>query len=184
LRVLGYPSIVIYEADARCSTAVRADRRTRAPRERSADQSEDRQRVGIVDMYDVTDVELSETNSAVDRRRNRGIAELHSSAVYRGAIGTHRRPELPVIGPPSAAGEQFGAVSAPDSARGPSGLQPVEPHPALSWRSPRSMSPSRRSYRFALGSRPVEPLGPSTKLTVVRVDNGRSETEKRRAPML
>jgi hypothetical protein len=45
-------------------------------------------------MYDVTDVELSEANLAVDRRRNRGIAELDSSAVYRGAVGIHRRPEL------------------------------------------------------------------------------------------
>jgi hypothetical protein len=58
------------------------------------DQGDDGERVGVVGMDDVAEIELSEPDPAVDRRRNGGITKPDASAFNRGLIGLHRGPEL------------------------------------------------------------------------------------------
>ncbi len=55
------------------------------------DQRQDRQRIGVAGVDDVSGIDLPHTGPAIDRRRDSGIAELNLGTVDRGLVSAHCR---------------------------------------------------------------------------------------------
>ncbi len=54
------------------------------------DLRQDRERIDVVGVNDVADVDLAETDHAVDRRRNGGVIELSTRRLDGGLVGIDR----------------------------------------------------------------------------------------------